>query len=52
MPELHAVVYRRMRRALVERFPFAVYYRIDADDVVVLAVTHSRRDPKSWQSRA
>ena len=26
-PELHAVVYREVRRALVRRFPYAVYYR-------------------------
>jgi plasmid stabilization system protein ParE len=39
------------RRALVQRFPYAVYFRPIADEVVVLAVMHGRRLPRRWQSR-
>jgi plasmid stabilization system protein ParE len=34
-------------RMLSARFPFAVYYRIDRDEVVVRAVLDCRRDP-AW----
>jgi len=51
-PELHAVVYREVRRALVRRFPYAVYYRIERERIAVVAVHHGKRDPRRWQSRA
>jgi plasmid stabilization system protein ParE len=51
-PQRHQVIYQDVRRALVRRFPYAVYYRVHADRVEVIAVQHSRRDPSSWQSRA
>jgi plasmid stabilization system protein ParE len=51
-PELHAVVYREVRRALVRRFPYAVYYRIEPERIAAVAVHHGKRDPKRWQSRA
>jgi plasmid stabilization system protein ParE len=51
MPESYAVVYRDVRRAVVKRFPYAVYYRIVSSRVIVTAIFHGRRDPKSWQAR-
>jgi plasmid stabilization system protein ParE len=39
------------RRALVGRFPYAVYFRPTADEIVVLAVIHGRRNPRRWRSR-
>lgn len=51
MPEAYAVVYRDVRRAVMQRFPFAVYYRIVSSRVVITAIFHGRRDPKSWQAR-
>jgi len=51
MPESYAIVYRDVRRAVVRRFPYAVYYRIVSSRVIVTAIFHSRRDPKSWQAR-
>jgi plasmid stabilization system protein ParE len=50
-PESHRIVYDPIRRALLQRFPFAVYYRVANAEVVVVAVVHSRRDPGSWMSR-
>ena len=38
------------RRAILNRFPYAVYFRLDGNDVVVLAV-HGRQHPRRWQSR-
>ncbi len=39
------------RRALLRRFPYAVYYVIGNDVIVVLAVLHASRDPAEWQRR-
>jgi plasmid stabilization system protein ParE len=51
MPESYAVVYRDIRRAVVQRFPYAVYYRVVSSRVVVTAIFHGRRNPKAWQTR-
>jgi len=47
MPKSYAVVYRDIRRAVMRRFPYAVYYRIVSSRVIVTAIFHSRRDPQS-----
>jgi len=52
MPELYAEIYRDIRRVRVQRFPYNVYYRILGDRIEVIAVFHSKRDPKTWKSRA
>ena len=50
-PRQYPVVHRRIRRALMRRFPFGVYYRAEDGSVVVLAVLHGSRDPRCWKSR-
>jgi plasmid stabilization system protein ParE len=44
-------VHRKLRRAIVKQFPFAVFYEVRKDEIVVFAVFHSRRDPKRLTSR-
>ena len=51
-PDIFARVHGEVCRAVVSRFPFAVFYRVEAKRVVVLTVLHTARDPKVWpQSR-
>jgi plasmid stabilization system protein ParE len=50
-PQLYTIVYRTLRRVTVRRFPFAVFYEVTADEIQVVAVFHSRRDPEIWKSR-
>lgn len=40
-----------VRRALLRRFPYVVYFAVEPDVVVVLAVLHASRDPAEWQRR-
>ena len=40
-----------IRRALLHRFPYAVYFALESDLVVVLAVLHVSRAPAEWQRR-
>ena len=37
------------RRALLHRFPYAVYYRVEDDLIDVLACLHNARDPEAWR---
>jgi plasmid stabilization system protein ParE len=50
-PYMYAAVHRQTRRALIRRFPFAAYYRIEEDSLAVIAVMHGSRHPKEWQKR-
>jgi len=50
-PDLYPIVYLTLRRTVVRRFPFAIFYEVVADEIQVVAVFHSRRDPESWKSR-
>lgn len=40
-----------IRRFLLARFPFAVGYLVEGDEVFVLAVAHLRRRPGYWTNR-
>ena len=50
-PYMYAVVQRHIRRAVIHRFPFGIYYLIEEDSLVVVAVMHGSRHPKRWQQR-
>ena len=50
-PRLHAQVYRDLRRALVRRFPYGVFYVTRAEELVVVAVLHTARNPRLWRAR-
>lgn len=41
-----------VRRALVRRFPYAIFYLADPESVVIIAVFHTSRDPAIWRLRA
>jgi plasmid stabilization system protein ParE len=44
-PDAGPVQFGPFRRVLVSRFPFGVFYTIEAETVIVHAVYHSSRDP-------
>jgi plasmid stabilization system protein ParE len=50
-PELYAPVYRGLRRALLRRFPYGVFYIPRDEDIIVVAVLHTSRDPGLWEAR-
>ena len=50
-PHLFPVVHRDVRRALLKRFPYGVFFRIKPDRIRVIAVTHLARNPSTWQKR-
>ena len=50
-PESYTTVYKNIRRSLIRRFPYAIYYIYEEPDIVVLAVFHFKRNPTSWLKR-
>jgi plasmid stabilization system protein ParE len=51
-PGLYQVQYHEVRRILMRRFPYAVYFFAAADVIEVLAVLHQQRASRAWQDRA
>jgi plasmid stabilization system protein ParE len=49
-PEAFPRAHGDVRRAILHRFPYAIYFRSSSDDIIVLAV-HGRQHPRRWQSR-
>ena len=50
-PELYAVILEQYRRAMVRRFPYAVFYEVTGDVVTVYGVLHTARNPDKWRQR-
>ena len=50
-PEMFAVAFDQMRRAVMKRFPYFLLYESFLNEVVVFGVIHGARDPKFWLAR-
>lgn len=50
-PDAYPVVHRRTHRAVLFRFPFAVFFRVVESEVVVVSVMHGSRHPARWKTR-
>ena len=50
-PAQYSIVYKEIRRLLIHRFPFGIFFIESEESVSVLAVLHARRNPKTWKSR-
>jgi plasmid stabilization system protein ParE len=47
-PFVYRAVEGELRRALLRRFRYSVFYVVEANRVVILGVQHQRRDPAGW----
>ena len=41
-----------MRRPIVRRFPYGIFFVLQGDQIAVLAVMHHARSPLKWQRRS
>lgn len=41
----------RVRRCLINRFPYSVIYEVRRDLLIVAAVQHHSKEPNSWRNR-
>ncbi len=46
-PQISPKVHKNIRRALIRRFPYGIFYILERDKVIVLAFLHTSRDPKT-----
>ncbi|MGC4002079.1 MAG: type II toxin-antitoxin system RelE/ParE family toxin [Pirellulales bacterium] len=50
-PERCAVVEHDIRRYILRRFPFSIYFRVEYDLIRILAFKHHSRHPDYWRDR-
>ena len=50
-PEMYPVVHETYRRALLRRFPYAVFYEHAGETVTIYSVFHTSRNPDKWRQR-
>lgn len=48
-PEQYQTVYREMRRARVDGFPYALFYKVTDEQIIVVSCFHTSRNPKIWR---
>ena len=50
-PERWPVIRLSIRRRLVHRFPYALLYRVEPDEIIIQATMHLHRRPDYWMGR-
>ncbi len=50
-PNQFARVKQEVRRAVLRRFPYIIYFLVEDPQVVVLAIFHVKRDPEHLENR-
>ena len=50
-PERWPIIRSNVRRRLVCRFPYALLYRVDPEEIVIQATMHLHRHPDCWINR-
>jgi plasmid stabilization system protein ParE len=45
-PSLHSIYYKDLRMAVLERFPYSIFYFIKNERISILRVLHQRRNLK------
>jgi plasmid stabilization system protein ParE len=50
-PLLYQNVHNEFRRCLLRRFPYAIYFTISKDQIIVTGLFHCARDPRAVESK-
>lgn len=50
-PKRFPKVNKKRRKAVIKRFPYIIIFEILGDVIYVLAIFHTKRNPKIWKKR-
>ena len=50
-PKIYQLIYKTVRRKLLRRFPYGLFFVLRGDEVIIIAVMHTRRKPSDWNER-
>ena len=50
-PSLYPVIYLDVRRCITKTFPFNVLFRINKNQIIIVAIMHQSKNPDYWKRR-
>ena len=50
-PFLFPKIKKNKRKAVLKRFPYIIVFEIIGETIFILAIFHTKRNPKIWQKR-
>ena len=50
-PQQFRQIRGQVRRVVLQRFPYSIYFLLEVDRVIVLAIFHARRAPQNLERR-
>ena len=50
-PRQFPIVFKDVRRAVLRRFPYSLFFVMEGETLLVIACFHASRDPAQWQKR-
>lgn len=50
-PFAYQPIYKQTRRVLLRKFPYAIFYVVDENRIIVIACFNQKRDPIDWLRR-
>ena len=49
--EAFPIIKDNIRKAVILKFPYSILYRIEKENIYILAVMHQKREPNYWSDR-
>jgi plasmid stabilization system protein ParE len=50
-PKIYQLIHKTVRRKLIKKFPYGIFFTIKDNNVIILAIMHTRRKPIKWHKR-
>ena len=50
-PYQFSIIYKNVRRAFPSRFPYGIFFITEENNIYILAIIHTSRNPKIWKKR-
>jgi plasmid stabilization system protein ParE len=50
-PEAYPLIQSRVRRTILNKFPYSLIYSVRSNEIMILAVAHQKRRPFYWHKR-
>ena len=50
LPLMYPLKFHNVRRALLTKFPYAIYYSLESDEATILAVRNTKQNPANLPS--
>lgn len=50
-PNAWPTIRSKIRKRIVSKFPYSILFRVDSNEIVIMAIMHQRRRPDCWLDR-